>query len=102
MEMFSGLDWDDGNRTKCQKHGVSIEEIEQLFRTAPFIGRDETHSELEDRFIAVGRTGAGRSLLVIYTLRSRDGVELVRPVSARYMHRKEVQWYEEEAAKDHN
>jgi hypothetical protein len=27
----SGFDWDDGNRAKCQKHGVSIAEIEALF-----------------------------------------------------------------------
>jgi predicted DNA binding CopG/RHH family protein len=24
------FDWDEGNRLKCQKHGVSIEEIEDL------------------------------------------------------------------------
>jgi hypothetical protein len=23
-----GLDWDAGNRKKCQKHGVTLEEIE--------------------------------------------------------------------------
>ena len=28
---FDGFDWDDGNRDKCQKHGVSIGEIERLF-----------------------------------------------------------------------
>jgi hypothetical protein len=28
----SGFDWDDGNRTKCEKRGVSIAEIEALFR----------------------------------------------------------------------
>jgi len=26
-----GFDWDDGNRTKCQRHGVAIAEIEALF-----------------------------------------------------------------------
>jgi hypothetical protein len=102
MDLPSGLDWDDGNLTKCQKHGVSIEEIELPFRSAPYVGRDERHSEQEDRYVAVGRTGAGRDLLVIYTLRVRNGAELIRPVSARYMHRKEMQWYEEEAAKDYD
>jgi hypothetical protein len=24
---FVGFDWDDGNRAKCQKHGVSLGEI---------------------------------------------------------------------------
>jgi uncharacterized DUF497 family protein len=29
---ISGFDWDSGNRDKCQKHGVSIAEIEALFK----------------------------------------------------------------------
>jgi uncharacterized DUF497 family protein len=27
---LAGFDWDDGNRTKCQKHGVTIAEIESF------------------------------------------------------------------------
>jgi uncharacterized DUF497 family protein len=30
MEL-DGFNWDSGNRTKCQKHGVSIAEIESVF-----------------------------------------------------------------------
>ena len=33
----SGFDWDEGNREKCQKHGVSIAEIEDLFTQSPRI-----------------------------------------------------------------
>lgn len=29
--IIDGFDWDAGNRDKCQKHGVSIPEIERLF-----------------------------------------------------------------------
>jgi uncharacterized protein len=32
----AGFKWDAGNRAKCQKHGVSLEEIEDLFRHAPW------------------------------------------------------------------
>jgi uncharacterized DUF497 family protein len=102
MIVPSAFDWDEGNLTKCQMHGVSIGEVEALFMSDPFIGRDERHSEQEDRYVAVGPNSSGRSLLVIYTVRVRGGVERVRPVSARYMHQKEIRWYEEEAAKDHN
>jgi hypothetical protein len=28
---IAGFDWDDGNRSKCHKHGVSAEEVESLF-----------------------------------------------------------------------
>lgn len=31
MEKIAGFNWDNGNSEKCQKHGVSIEEIEALF-----------------------------------------------------------------------
>lgn len=43
-----GFDWDDGNRTKCQKHGVSIAEIEGLFVHGPGIAPDPKHSADED------------------------------------------------------
>jgi uncharacterized protein len=59
----AGFDWDGGNRAKCQKHGVSIAEIEELFRNAPRIAPDPEHSKDEDRMIAVGRTSAGRPVL---------------------------------------
>ena len=102
MDGAPAFDWDSGNLAKCQKHGVSIDEIQALFRSAPYVGRDERHSEKEDRYVAVGRSNAGRAILVIYTLRIRGGVECVRPVSARYMHQRETRWYEEDAAKDQN
>ena len=28
----SGFDWDEGNRGKCQKHGLSISQIEAFLR----------------------------------------------------------------------
>ena len=89
----SGLDWDDGNRDKCEKHGVSVAEIESLFRGNPRYAPDRAHSAVENRFIAVGRTEAGRALFVAFTFRERDGRLLVRPVSARYMHAKEASRY---------
>jgi uncharacterized DUF497 family protein len=27
-DALAGFDWDDGNREKCQKHGVALEEVE--------------------------------------------------------------------------
>ena len=26
----AGFDWDAGNRAKCQKHGVSVAEVEEV------------------------------------------------------------------------
>lgn len=94
---ISGFDWDDGNREKCRKHGVALAEIEELFALSPHVAPDDKHSQAEARFIAVGRGGAGRAMFVAYVLRERDGRTLIRPLSARYMHRKEVKRYEESA-----
>jgi uncharacterized protein len=93
----SGLDWDAGNLAKCQAHGVSIEEIESLFRGNPRVAPDPEHSIAEARHIAIGRTASGRPLFVAFTFRDRDGRRLVRPVSARYMHAREARRYEEES-----
>jgi hypothetical protein len=90
----SGFDWDDGNRAKCQKHGISIAEIEALFVAGPSVAPDPKHSQEEDRLLATGRTSAGRALFVGFTLRTRNGRGLIRPVTARYMHAKEVAAYE--------
>jgi len=94
----SGFDWDRGNRGKCQKHGVSIAEIEDLFTHSPRIAPDPRHSANEDRLIAVGRTNAGRPVFVAFTLRTKKKRRLIRPVMARYMHAKEVAAYEKESA----
>jgi uncharacterized DUF497 family protein len=94
----SGFDWDEGNRKKCQKHGLSIAQIEALFANGPRIAPDPKHSEAEDRLIAVGRTKAGRPVFVTFTLRTKDKRRLIRPVTARYMHAKEIEAYEKESS----
>jgi uncharacterized DUF497 family protein len=90
----SGFDWDEGNRAHCQRHGVSVAEIEALLRGNPRIAPDPEHSHLEDRLIAVGRTRRGRPLFVAFTMRERSGQLMIRPVSARYMHATEIANYE--------
>jgi hypothetical protein len=93
---FSGFDWDDSNEAKCRKHGVSIETIERLFQQGLTILPDAAHSRDERRFKAIGRTEQGRAVFVVFTLRRRGGIVLIRPISALYMHRKEVEHYEED------
>ena len=97
----SGFDWDEGNRTKCQKHGLSLRQIEALFAHSPRIAPDHKHSADEDRFIAVGRI-EGRPVFVAFTIRIKDKRRFIRPVTARFMHAKEVASYEEESATPEN
>ncbi|MGD0154014.1 MAG: BrnT family toxin [Thermacetogeniaceae bacterium] len=92
----SGLQWDKNNRAKCQQHGVSIEAIESLFQNPVAILPDEIHSQEEQRFRAIGKAEDGRSVFVVFTLRKHGEDTFIRPISARYMHKKEVTAYEEE------
>jgi uncharacterized protein len=63
---------------------------------------DPSHSRGEERFKAIGRSDAGRHIFVVFTLRTRDGNPFIRPIGARYMHRKEIDHYEKEAAEAQN
>ena len=90
---FSGFDWDNANRTKCQKHGVTVAAIERLFQRGLVILPDVGHSQKELRLRAIGRTEQDRAVFVVFTMRRRAGERLIRPISARYMHKKEAEHY---------
>jgi uncharacterized DUF497 family protein len=92
----NGFDWDRGNRAKCEKHGLSIAAIESLFASPLAILPDAAHSQRENRFRAIGRTEKGRGVFIIFTLRRKGDELLIRPISARYMHKKEIEAYEKE------
>ena len=93
---FAGFDWDDGNRSKCCKHGLTIARIEEVFGSPVAVLPDAGHSENEPRFRAIGREANGRAVFVVFTMRQRAGSLFIRPISARYMHRKEIVAYEKE------
>jgi uncharacterized DUF497 family protein len=79
---------------------VSLAAIEALFHRPVALYRDHAHSRDEERFKAIGKTDAGRSVVIVFTIRQRAGESFVRPISARSMHTKEIANYEEEAAKN--
>ena len=95
---IAGFDWDDGNRAKCRKHGVSLAEIEDVFGNSHRIAPDFAHSIAESRFLAIGNGGGPRAIFVAFTLSENGGKRLIRPISARCMHRKELEGYEEDTA----
>jgi uncharacterized DUF497 family protein len=92
-----GFDWDEGNRGKCEKHGVPIAETEFALKSSPIVAPDFAHSQTERRYIAVGRTSKGRPVYIAFTFRQKAGKRLIRPLHARYMHKKEIRGYEKKA-----
>ncbi len=92
---IAGIEWDHGNQEKCQKHGVTQEEIEAVLgHPATAVFPDVSHSQREERFWAIGKTLKGRHVFLVFTLRTRHDGVWMRPLSARYMHQKEVRHYE--------
>jgi uncharacterized DUF497 family protein len=96
LEKVAGFDWDTGNLEKCQKHGVSVMEIEGLFARPHTTRLDVAHSLAEERLRVIGKTNTGRYVFLVFTIRERNGERFIRPISARYMHGKEVEHYEKE------
>ena len=98
MAKIAGFEWDTGNREKCRTHGMSMREVESIFdedrpvTTFP----DAAHSTAETRMRAIGQTHRGRHAFVVFTLREQEGKTYIRPISARYMHKREVAHYEKE------
>ena len=94
---ITGFNRDAGNaRKSVDKHGVSQPEAEQIFFNQPLlILPDATHSELEQRYHALGKTDDARTLHITITLRVGAEGTLIRVISARDMHRKERVRYEQ-------
>ena len=88
----AGFDWDEGNWPKCGKHGVSREEIEEVLLGKPAVLVDP-HPD-ETRMRAIGKTKAGRHIFLAFMVGEIDGLIKLRPISARYMHQKEIEHYE--------
>jgi uncharacterized protein len=98
MMEVAGFDWDDGNRQKCEKHGVSLSEIEAVFRHPHHLVPAVERAPPEARFLAIGSGGGPRLIFVVFTMRTGKDGDLIRPISARLMHRKEIEHYEQAIA----
>jgi uncharacterized protein len=82
------FDWDKHNLAKCLAR-VPRAEIERLFHDPGTYLAADPHLG-ETRYRAIGHPAVGRPLFVVFALR-RIGEELViRPISARYAHKKEA------------
>jgi uncharacterized DUF497 family protein len=72
-----GFDWDGANLGHIARHGVTRGEAEQVMLNVP-VEIDYQVIDGEERFVAVGMTGGGRFLTIIWTERAG----LVRVVTA--------------------
>jgi len=88
---ITGFDWDEGNQAKCLSHGVTTGDIEALFSKPLLIIDDPYDTSRERRYRAIGQSH-NRFIFVVFTLLNG----LIRPISARFMHKKEISRYEKD------
>jgi uncharacterized protein len=89
--------WDINKAKKNIKNhdGVTFEEAEEVFdddNSVEFF--DDLHSAEEERFRRVGLSKK-RLLFLIYTIREKNGIELIRIISARKANSSEIEIYNE-------
>ena len=87
-----GFDWDKGNLEKSWlKHGVRQNESEAVFvDRESIVSEDPKHSQIEKRWLLLGKTKQGKYLAVVFTKRQNK----IRVISARPMNQKERRLYE--------
>ena len=88
------FDWDKAKAAaNKKKHGVSFEEAVTIFYDEDALeSHDPDHSEDEGRFIMLGLSFKARTLVVSHCVRKVGSV--IRIISARKMHKKEVDKYD--------
>ena len=87
------FEWDERkNRENQRKHGVSFEEARSVFYDQQAVEfYDDSHGDIEDRFLLLGVSGRLRVLMVCHCLRQAGNV--IRIISARKATRNEQNEY---------
>ncbi|MFN8179063.1 MAG: BrnT family toxin [bacterium] len=85
--------WDPAKaRANRAKHRVSFDEAREVFGDALSItAPDPDHGEAEARFVTIGHTRRGRTLVVVHA----DRDDMIRVISARRATRRETRTLEE-------
>ena len=94
---IAAFDWDEANREKSLKHGVTWQEAEECFLNRHFVFDSKKGALAERRWLLLGVTLKERRFAVVFTLRG----EKARVISARPMGRKERRVYEEKKRISH-
>ena len=92
--MYS-FEWnEEKNQENRDKHGIWFEEAKTVFEDdLAKVFYDDEHSINEDRFLIIGKSSTGNTLIVIHCFRKNDKV--IRIISARKATKKEKKIYEE-------
>ena len=87
------FEWDPvKERINARRHGITCAEAVTVFEDRLLRWRlDVEHSRVEERYIVLGMSAAGRLLIVVHSERSRK----IRIIGARRATRREITQYEQ-------
>lgn len=85
---LKGFEWDEGNLKKVLSR-MEASVTEMAFQGEPWVALNRKFSGVEKRWFLINQV-MGRHVFVVFTMRKK----CIRVVSARYMHQKEVKYYE--------
>lgn len=90
------FDWDLSKAmANWHKHGVSFELAATVLRDPLALSRyDAEHSQIEERWITLGKSEAGQLVVVVHTFEEFTENARVRIISARYATASERRQYE--------
>lgn len=90
------VDWGERKSdTNRKKHGISFDLAQEVFDDPLCLSRLDRVEGGEERWHTVGMVGDVVLLLVVHTLRSAAGEEIIRIISARKATKRERDFYEE-------
>ena len=89
------FEWDQHKAdANVKKHNVSFENAATAFSDQHSLSLyDEKHSELEDRWITLGKAKNGDIVTIVHTYRKIESIETIRIISARKATKNEIQQY---------
>ena len=86
------VNWTSDKASKnLRKHGVRFADAEAVLFDSYALTREDDDAEGEQRFVALGEGGDGRTLIVVYTYRD----DVIRLISAWPANQKQKRRYEE-------
>ncbi len=96
--MQYNFEWDFRKaRSNLKKHGISFEQAAEVFLDPDALTAfDRDHSEIEERWITLGKVSLGNlCLVVIHNFHQQDNeTAAVRVISARQATKREIKSYE--------
>ena len=95
------FEWDINKEKKnIEKHGISFGQAAYVFSDQFALSMfDSEHSDIEDRWILLGKSLSEVIIVVVHTFRDENDIELVRIISARKATKNEALTYQNRCLK---